>query len=70
MHILIGNRTMPEFESVGYKTNTFFIGLLVVLLDGSYFLIGNNASTIGNYYLITARGSIHGEGFHDYRMYK
>ena len=37
MCILIGNKTMPEFESVGYKTNAFFIGLLVVLSDGTYF---------------------------------
>ena len=69
MCILIGNKTMPEFESVGYKTNAFFIGLLAVLSDGSYFLIGNNASPTGNYYLITARGNIYRESFHNYRMY-
>ena len=69
MCILIGNKTMPEFESVGYKTNAFFIGLLAVLSDGTYFLIGNNASPTGNYYLITARGNIYRESFYNYRMY-
>ena len=69
MCILIGNKTMPEFEAVGYKTNAFFTGLLAALSDGSYFLIGNNNSSAGNNYLITARGSIYRESFFTYRMY-